>query len=112
MQIRKLIHATLVAAMVAAPALAFAQSDTSGNGPKTRTEVKAELQQLEQAGYNPAMSNDISYPQDIQAAEARVAQQQAAMAQMKAPGADTSGYGPAPAGKVQTGQPAPAMPAN
>jgi hypothetical protein len=111
MQTRKLIQAMLVAAMVAAPALAFAQADTGGNGPKTRAEVKAELQQLEQAGYNPAKSNDVNYPQDIQDAEARVSQQQG-MAQMKAPGVDTSGYGPAPSGKMQTGQPAPAMPAN
>lgn len=110
MQTRKLIQATFVAAMAAAPALAFAQADVNANQPKTRAEVKAELQQLEQAGYNPSMSNDASYPQDIQAAEARVAQQQA-MAQARTPAADTTGYGPQPTGKVQTGQPMAPAPA-
>ncbi|WP_233868212.1 DUF4148 domain-containing protein [Paraburkholderia adhaesiva] len=111
MQSRKLIQATLVAAMVAAPALAFAQADPGANAPKTRAEVKAELQQLEQAGYNPFSGDEVSYPQDIQAAEARVAQQRA-MAQTTTPAADTSGYGTAPAGKVQTGQPAMPSPSN
>jgi len=109
MQTSKLIQAALVAAMVAAPALAFAQTDT--NAPKTRAEVKAELQQLEQAGYNPARSNDTNYPEDIQAAEARVSRQQG-MAQTQTPAADTSGYGPAPTSKMQSGQPAPVRPAD
>jgi len=103
MKSRTLIQAALVAAMAAAPALAFAQADASGNTPVTRAQVKSELIQLEQAGYNPATSDDASYPHDIQAAEARVAQQQGVA---QAPVADTTGYGPAMSGTMQAGQPA------
>jgi hypothetical protein len=110
MKSRTLIQAALVAAMVAAPALAFAQADASGNAPVTRAEVKSQLIQLEQAGYNPATSDDASYPHDIQAAEARVAQQQGVA---QAPAADTTGYGPATNGSMQSGQPmAPVRPAD
>ncbi|WP_087650074.1 DUF4148 domain-containing protein [Caballeronia choica] len=47
---------------------AFSQTDTT----PTRAQVRAELQQLEQAGYDPAKGDDASYPSDIQAAEARI----------------------------------------
>jgi type II secretory pathway pseudopilin PulG len=60
-------------AVVAAPAFAFAQGQ---NEPLTRAQVKAELVQLEQAGYSPASGDDSNYPMDIQAAEAKVAAQQ------------------------------------
>ncbi|SAK89408.1 purine nucleoside phosphorylase [Caballeronia hypogeia] len=60
-------------AVVAAPTFAFAQSQ---NGPLTRAQVKAELVQLERAGYSPAMGEQANYPADIQAAEAKVAAQQ------------------------------------
>ena len=59
--------------VVATPALVFAQIQ---NGPLTRAQVKAELAQLERAGYSPAMGEQASYPADIQAAEAKVAAQQ------------------------------------
>jgi hypothetical protein len=51
----------------------FAQS----NAPVTRAEVKAQLVQLEKAGYQPGR-NDPYYPADIQAAEARVSAQNGA----------------------------------
>jgi hypothetical protein len=60
-------------AVIAAPAFAFAQS---ANGPLTRAQVRAELVQLERAGYSPATGEQASYPNDIQAAEAKVAAQQ------------------------------------
>jgi hypothetical protein len=60
-------------AVVAAPTFVFAQSQ---NGPLTRAQVKAELVQLEQAGYSPAVGEQANYPADIQAAEAKVAAQQ------------------------------------
>lgn len=101
MKTRTLIQAAVVAAMVAAPALSFAQN-VSNNAPKTRAEVRAELIQLEQAGYNPATADNATYPRDIQAAEARVAAEQ---------GANTSGYGPATSGTTQSGQPAQVRPA-
>jgi hypothetical protein len=105
MKTRTLIQAAIVAALVAAPALSFAQSVDQNNAPKTRAEVRAELVQIEQAGYNPAIADDATYPRDIQAAEARVSQQQQGIAQAQ-PTADT-GYGGASMGSSQSGaQPA------
>ncbi len=60
-------------AVVAAPAFAFAQTQ---NAPLTRAQVKAELAQLAQAGYSAGSGDNANYPQDIQAAEAKVAAQQ------------------------------------
>jgi hypothetical protein len=63
----KLISSLIVAAAVALPALSFAQS----NQPLTRAEVRAQLVELQKAGYDPA-SDQTQYPQNIQAAEAKV----------------------------------------
>jgi hypothetical protein len=41
----------------------------------TRAQVRTELVQIEQAGYNPARGADPAYPADVQAAEAKVATQ-------------------------------------
>ncbi|WP_176055717.1 DUF4148 domain-containing protein, partial [Paraburkholderia caribensis] len=68
---KSLVYAAVVASVLAAPVASFAQS----NQPVTRAEVRAQLVQLEQAGYNPVAS-DAQYPRDIQAAEARVQQSQ------------------------------------
>ena len=68
---KSLIQAVVVAAALAAPVAVFAQS----NAPVTRAQVRAELVQLEKAGYNPAAADDATYPADIQAAEAKVAAQ-------------------------------------
>jgi activator of HSP90 ATPase len=62
-----------LAALAAAPVLSFAQSSE----PVTRAQVRAELVQLEQAGYRPA-AVETQYPSDIQAAEARVSANQVA----------------------------------
>lgn len=68
-----LIHAVLAAAVFAAPAVSFAQqSDAPAT---TRSQVRAELIQLENAGYNPVTASDVTYPAEIQAAEARIAAQ-------------------------------------
>ncbi|SAL09284.1 purine nucleoside phosphorylase [Caballeronia udeis] len=70
----KLVQSLIVAAVLAVPAVSsFAQS----NAPVTRAEVKAQLVQLEKAGYQPGR-DDPTYPADIQAAEARVAAQNGA----------------------------------
>ncbi|HEY1611444.1 MAG TPA: DUF4148 domain-containing protein [Paraburkholderia sp.] len=61
-----------VAGALASPALCFAQSS---NEPVIRAQVRGDLVQLEQAGYNPAMSDNAHYPTNIQAAEARVSAQ-------------------------------------
>jgi hypothetical protein len=66
---KSLIQVAVVAAVLAAPIASFAQS----NAPLTRAQVRAELVQLEKAGYNQASRNDATYPAEIQAAEARVA---------------------------------------
>lgn len=92
---KSLMKAVALAAVLAVPAVSFAQSQPE-NGPVTRAEVRGQLQQLEQAGYRPS-ANDRYYPEDIQAAEARVAAEN---------GAQTSGYGPATSGASQSGGPA------
>ena len=84
-----LISALVISSALAAPAFAFAQS----NGPITRAQVKAELVQLEKAGYSPS-GEDVNYPQDIQAAEQRVAEQQ---------GIASSSYGSAANGTSVSG---------
>jgi hypothetical protein len=94
MIMKSLIRAVAIAAVLAAPVASFAQS----NRPVTRAQVRAELVQLEQAGYNPSHGRDPYYPSDIQAAQARVA------AQNGATPADTTSYGPSASGTSQTGQ--------
>jgi hypothetical protein len=98
---KSLVRAVALVVVLAAPVASFAQSEQ----PLTRAEVKAQLKQLEQAGYNPATSDEANYPADIQAAEARVAAQNAAAQ------ANTTGYGPTPTGASQTGGNAGASPA-
>ncbi|MGF7130055.1 hypothetical protein P3T40_001530 [Paraburkholderia sp. EB58] len=90
---KALISAVVVATVLAAPVAAFAQS----NPPVTRAQVRAELAQLEKAGYSPGSDRN-DYPVHIQAAEARVSAQDAAAQ------ANASGYGPASAGSSQNGQ--------
>jgi hypothetical protein len=84
-----LIKAVAIAVVLAAPVASFAQS----NQPVTRAQVRAELIEVEKAGYNPR--DLLHYPQNIQAAEARVA------AQNGSANADTSGYGPSVDGTSQ-----------
>jgi hypothetical protein len=83
---KSLVKAVAVAAVLAVPAISFAQQS---NQPLTRAEVRNQLVQLENAGYRPEI-NDPYYPAKLQEAEARVAQQ-------------NSGYGPATSGSSQSG---------
>ncbi|KVL19997.1 DUF4148 domain-containing protein [Burkholderia sp. MSMB1826] len=53
---------------------AFAQAAA----PLTRAQVREELMRLEAAGYDPAKGDDGEYPADIQAAEAKLAEQERA----------------------------------
>lgn len=85
----KVIQSLLVAAAVALPALSFAQS----NQPLTRAEVRAQLVELEQAGYNPA-GDQTQYPQNLERAEARLNAQK---------GIAATSYGPATAGTSAAG---------
>ncbi|KVN26621.1 hypothetical protein WT11_33595 [Burkholderia stagnalis] len=91
---KSLINAVALAVIVAAPVASFAQSNQQ---PLTRAQVRAELVQLEKAGYNP---NDwINYPENIQAAQAKIA-----AAQNTGARADTTGYGANAAAASQAGQ--------
>ncbi len=65
---KALIYTALIASALAAPMVSFAQDATA---PVTSAEVRADLIRLEQAGYRPS-ANDVYYPADIQAAEARL----------------------------------------
>ncbi|MEA3122529.1 MAG: hypothetical protein QOH33_2114 [Paraburkholderia sp.] len=88
MNIKALVSAVALASALAAPAIAFAQS----NEPVTRAQVRAELVQLEQAGYH-VSDGHTTYPAEIQAAEAKVAAQNGA----------ASGYGGAVSGSSEAG---------
>ncbi|KAF1064987.1 DUF4148 domain-containing protein [Burkholderia gladioli] len=59
-------------AALVGPTLSFAQS----TGALTRAQVRAELIQLERAGYDPAGGDDANYPEQLEAAEAKVAAQE------------------------------------
>ena len=74
---RAIVKTTAIAIALAVPALSFAQAS---NGPLTREQVRAQLIELEHAGYNPAHGNRGTYPAEIQAAEARVAAKNNGMA--------------------------------
>jgi hypothetical protein len=90
---KSLIEAAVIAALITAPLAAFAQSDQQ---PLTRAEVRADLARVEKAGYNP---NDwMHYPENIQAAEARVAAEKAGGQ------ADNGGYGAGSNGTSQAGE--------
>lgn len=68
-----LMRLTLVACALGAPALSFAQSNAQSNAPRTRAEVRSDLVRVERAGYRPTSGDDVNYPADIQAAEAKIA---------------------------------------
>ncbi|MFL9966887.1 DUF4148 domain-containing protein [Paraburkholderia sediminicola] len=69
--LRSLISAVALASALAAPAVSFAQS----NGSVSHAQVRAELVQLENAGYHVGDGDHTTYPAGIEAAEAKVAAQ-------------------------------------
>src|SRR5258706_15185024 len=89
--IRSLILAASVAAAAALPAVSFAKA----NQPLTRADVRAQLVELQKAGYNPA-SDETQYPKNIEAAEARIDGQKGLLA---------SSYGSSSAGNSASGSP-------
>jgi opacity protein-like surface antigen len=91
---KSLVQAVVIAAALAAPVASFAQS----NQPVTRAQVRAELVQLEKAGYRPNLA-DPYYPADLQAAQARVAGQNGSTQAVE------SGYGGVVSGASQSGAP-------
>lgn len=78
------VNVIAVAAVLSAPLASFAQS----SAPASRAEVRAELVQVEKAGYSP-VAEDASYPAKLQAAEARVADVRLAQAQAEGYGSST-----------------------
>jgi hypothetical protein len=90
MIMKSLIKAVALAAVLVVPAMSFAQSSQ----PVTRAQVRAELVQLEKAGYVPSNSSDTQYPANIQAAEAKV---------QSANGIENSGVGGVADGSSQGG---------
>jgi hypothetical protein len=87
---KSLIQAAVVATLIAAPALSFAQSDA----PVSRAQVKAELAQFVQANPHTAFGKDPYYPDNVQATEAQIAQQN---------GNASSAYGGTAAGSSASG---------
>ncbi|WP_233870357.1 DUF4148 domain-containing protein [Paraburkholderia adhaesiva] len=85
---KSLINAVIVVAVLAAPAITFAQP----NQPLTRAEVREELVQLEKSGYNPR--DDVHYPANLQRAEAILAEQKNGV----------TAYGPDEQGGSQSGK--------
>jgi hypothetical protein len=92
---KSLAYAIVAASILAAPLASFAQSNAQ---PVTRAQVRADLVNVEHAGYTPSGDN-LTYPADIQAAEAHVGTQNGAVAAV----ADTSGYGRDVGGVSQSG---------
>jgi hypothetical protein len=88
---KSLIQAVIAASVLCAPIAVFAQS----NAPVSRAQVRAELIQLEKAGYHVGDGDNAHYPEAIQAAEARVSAQNGA----------TTGYGGSANGTSSSGRP-------
>lgn len=63
--------ATTAIALLAAPTMSYAQS--SSHSTLTRAQVRQELLDLESVGYNPTIGDGDSYPDDIVAAQERLA---------------------------------------
>lgn len=87
-------HIAAIAALVATPLAAFAQSGDS----LSRAQVKQDQVQVEQAGYNNSVGDQASYPREAQAAEARIGDQQVREA-------STGGYGGVMPGSSASGVP-------
>ena len=96
MLMKSFTKAVLIAALIAAPVASFAQSRQT----LSRAQVRDELSQVESAGYNPR--DGVHYPENIQAAEAKVAAQHAATQNAASQGGAT-GYGGATAGASRSG---------
>lgn len=94
---KAIVTTAAVTLALTVPALSSAQTS---NGPMTREQVRAQLIELEHAGYNPAHGNRGTYPAEIQAAEARVAAKNNGMSDTSATGVGGSGTGTAETGHM------------
>ena len=87
---------SLIQSVAVAAALAVVVSFAQSNAHIARALVRAELVQLEKAGYHVGDGDEANYPEAIQAAEAKVAAQQATT---------TGGYGGVESGSSDAGRP-------
>ncbi|VXC74423.1 conserved exported hypothetical protein [Burkholderia sp. 8Y] len=90
---KSFVKAVAVAAVLVAPALSFAQTDSAVQ----RGQVQQDLRQVEAAGYNPGQSDRTAYPRDVQNAQSRVSKQNGAMS------GDNSDYGGVDSGTSAAG---------
>ncbi|MGN3962368.1 DUF4148 domain-containing protein [Burkholderia gladioli] len=97
---KTLLANRIIAATAAAVALTFAAGAAQAQTSQlTRAQVRAELVQLQAAGYNSARGEDTTYPAQLQAAEQRVGQQQVAVRTVS----DEQGYGGSVGGASASG---------
>src|ERR1700758_5518184 len=89
---KRILIASLLTATTALPVAAFAQSGV------TRAQVRAELLELQQAGYR-GTTSDAKYPSELLVAEQRSAARNAS----RASSAANSGSGPAMSGSSSSG---------
>jgi hypothetical protein len=83
---KSLAYLVLASGAFCIQAVGFAQS----TAPVTRAQVRAELIQLEQAGYHVGDGDQTTYPVQIQAAEAKVAAQDSQQVANNAVGGTTN----------------------
>nr|WP_249172927.1 DUF4148 domain-containing protein [Burkholderia vietnamiensis] len=93
--VKSLVVTAAAAVLLVAPALSFAQS---AKAPVTRAQVLQELYDLESVGYNPALGDAGNYPDDLMAAQQRLAAKRLA-----ARDAAQRAYGPAEGGATESG---------
>ena len=104
---KKLVLLALTLSAVVSSTSTFAQS---ASVPLTRAQVRADLIRLEQAGYNPPANDDATYPTDIQAAEAKIAAEDAEQQAATPPQQNVdSGAGAEMKGTTDAGQKKPKM---
>ncbi|HEY3599434.1 MAG TPA: DUF4148 domain-containing protein [Paraburkholderia sp.] len=89
---KRILIASLLTATMALPVAAFAQSGV------TRTQVRAQLLELQQGGYR-GTTSDATYPSELLAAQQRVAARDAS----HAGGPADSGYGAPVSGSTASG---------
>jgi len=89
-----------LAALLAVPLAASAQMTGQSNDSLTRQQVKDDLVQMEQQGYNPTVTNEATYPQRVEAADARIGAMQ-----LSQTGDSQYGYGGVPIGTSASGGP-------
>ncbi|AZQ51174.1 DUF4148 domain-containing protein [Burkholderia cenocepacia] len=88
----------LIAALLVAVSSAVAAPAFANEAAVSRAQVRAELVQLERAGYRPGRANDPHYPDDLQVALTRIHASDAVAAETSA-----SGYGNDAAAVTQSG---------